>query len=45
MIYVTSQPVSEAIVQYYLGLLPGVIPVRLVPGSPSSRSGTHLRRP
>src|SRR5215207_5571273 len=26
MIYVTSQPVSEAIVEYYLGLLPGVIP-------------------
>lgn len=26
MIYVTSQPISEAIVEYYLGLLPGVIP-------------------
>ncbi|MDT5328206.1 MAG: hypothetical protein QOF25_5358 [Mycobacterium sp.] len=26
MIYVTSQPVSESIVEYYLGLLPGVIP-------------------
>jgi hypothetical protein len=26
MIYVTSQPVSEEIVEYYLGLLPGVIP-------------------
>lgn len=26
MIYVTSQPVSESIIQYYLGLLPGVIP-------------------
>jgi len=26
MIYVTSQPVSEAIIEYYLGLLPGVIP-------------------
>ena len=25
MIYVTSQPVSESIVEYYLGLLPGVI--------------------
>src|SRR6476469_4555411 len=26
MIYVTSQPVAESIVDYYLGLLPGVIP-------------------
>lgn len=26
MIYVTSQPISESIVEYYLGLLPGVIP-------------------
>jgi hypothetical protein len=26
MIYVTSQPVSESIVEYYIGLLPGVIP-------------------
>lgn len=26
MIYVTSQPISEAIIEYYLGLLPGVIP-------------------
>jgi hypothetical protein len=26
MIYVTSQPVSQSIVEYYLGLLPGVIP-------------------
>ena len=26
MIYVTSMPVSESIVEYYLGLLPGVIP-------------------
>jgi hypothetical protein len=26
MIYVTSQPVSESIIEYYLGLLPGVIP-------------------
>jgi PGM1 C-terminal domain len=26
MIYVTSQPVRESIVEYYLGLLPGVIP-------------------
>lgn len=26
MIYVTSQPISESIVEYYVGLLPGVIP-------------------
>ena len=26
MIYVTSSPISEAIVEYYLGLLPGIIP-------------------
>jgi hypothetical protein len=26
MIYVTSQPMSESIIEYYLGLLPGVIP-------------------
>lgn len=26
MIYVTSQPIAEEIVEYYLGLLPGVIP-------------------
>ena len=26
MIYVTSLPVREAVVEYYLGLLPGVIP-------------------
>jgi hypothetical protein len=26
MIYVTSQPISESIIEYYLGLLPGVIP-------------------
>ncbi|MGZ5399317.1 MAG: peptide ligase PGM1-related protein [Nocardioides sp.] len=26
MIYVTSAPVSEAVIDYYLGLLPGVIP-------------------
>jgi PGM1 C-terminal domain len=26
MIYVTSQPISDSIVEYYLGLLPGVIP-------------------
>ena len=26
MVYVTSMPISESIVEYYLGLLPGVIP-------------------
>jgi hypothetical protein len=26
MIYVTSQPIPESIIEYYLGLLPGVIP-------------------
>jgi hypothetical protein len=54
MIYVTSQPVSEAIVQYYLGLLPGVIPsqararLTLVPvgdASPESLSTKLLARP
>jgi hypothetical protein len=54
MIYVTSQPVSEAIVQYYLGLLPGVIPsqararLTLVPvgdASPESLSAKLLARP
>ena len=54
MIYVTSQPVSEAIVEYYLGLLPGVIPsqararLTLVPvgdASPESLSSKLLARP
>ena len=26
MVYVTSSPIAEAIVEYYLGLLPGVVP-------------------
>ncbi len=26
MVYVTSSPVPEAVIEYYLGLLPGVIP-------------------
>ena len=26
MVYVTSMPIAESIVEYYLGLLPGVIP-------------------
>ncbi len=43
MIYVTSNPVSEAVVEYYLGLLPGVIPHTRAPASPWWRSTT--RRP
>ena len=54
MIYVTSQPISESIVEYYLGLLPGVIPshararLTLVPvgdASPGSLSSKLLARP
>jgi hypothetical protein len=54
MIYVTSQPVSEATIEYYLGLLPGVIPshararLTLVPvgdASPESLSSKLLARP
>ena len=54
MIYVTSQPISESIVEYYLGLLPGVIPshararLTLVPvgdASPTSLSSKLLARP
>jgi hypothetical protein len=54
MIYVTSQPISESIVEYYLGLLPGVIPSHararliLVPvgdASPDSLSSKLLARP
>jgi hypothetical protein len=54
MIYVTSQPISEAIIEYYLGLLPGVIPSHarsrliLVPvgdASPVSLSAKLLARP
>jgi PGM1 C-terminal domain len=54
MIYVTSQPVSEAIIEYYLGLLPGVIPSHarsrliMVPvgdASPVSLSSKLLARP
>lgn len=54
MIFVTSQPVSEAIVEYYLGLLPGVIPrhararLMLVPvgdASGESLSSKLLARP
>jgi hypothetical protein len=54
MIYVTSQPISEAIIEYYLGLLPGVIPshararLTLFPvgdASPESLSSKLLSRP
>lgn len=54
MVYVTSMPVSETIVEYYLGLLPGVIPshararLTLVPvgdASPRSLSSKLLARP
>jgi hypothetical protein len=54
MIYVTSQPVSESIIEYYLGLLPGVIPshararLTLVPvgdASAVSLSSKLLARP
>ena len=45
MIYVTSQPVSEAIVEYYLGLLPGVIPEPCPRAAhPGLRSATPHRR-
>lgn len=54
MIYVTSQPISEAIIEYYLGLLPGVIPshararltlVAVGDASPGSLSSKLLARP
>jgi hypothetical protein len=54
MIYVTSNPVSEAIVEYYLGLLPGVIPhharsrltmISLNDATPGSLSAKLLARP
>ena len=54
MIYVTSQPVSESIIEYYLGLLPGVIPshararLTMIPigdASPGSLSSKLLARP
>ncbi|PXX06323.1 peptide ligase PGM1-related protein [Mycolicibacterium moriokaense] len=54
MIYVTSQPISESIIEYYLGLLPGVIPrhararLTLCPigdASPDSLSSKLLARP
>jgi pheganomycin biosynthesis PGM1-like protein len=54
MVFVTSQPVSEAIVEYYLGLLPGVIPshararLTLVPvgdAAPVPLSAKLLARP
>ncbi len=54
MIYVTSQPISETIVEYYLGLLSGVIPsharerltlVAVGDAGPTSLSSKLLARP
>lgn len=54
MIYVTSQPVSESIIEYYLGLLPGVIPsharrrltfISVNDAAPVSLSSKLLARP
>ena len=54
MIFVTSQPISEAVIEYYLGLLSGVIPshararLTLVPvgdASSTSLSAKLLARP
>jgi hypothetical protein len=44
MIYVTSQPISETIVEYYLGLLSGVIPAMPVSDLRWLRSATRARR-
>ena len=54
MIYVTSSPVSEAVIEYYLSLLPGVIPrhararltmIALNDATPGSLSAKLLARP
>jgi hypothetical protein len=54
MVYVTSMPISESIVEYYLGLLPGVIPrharqrltlVSVNDASPRSLSSKLLEHP
>ncbi|MET0839646.1 MAG: peptide ligase PGM1-related protein [Marmoricola sp.] len=54
MVYVTSMPISESIVEYYLGLLPGVIPrharqrltlVSVNDSSPRSLSAKLLEHP
>lgn len=54
MVYVTSAPVSEAVVDYYLGLLPGVIPgharsrltmISVADASPAPLSTKLLARP
>ena len=54
MVYVTSMPISESIVEYYLGLLAGVIPrharkrltlVSVNDGSPRSLSSKLLEHP
>jgi hypothetical protein len=40
MVYVTSHAGRPEIIEYYLALLPGVIPAMPAPGSPWSRSTT-----
>ncbi len=54
MVYVTSMPISESIVEYYLGLLPGIIPrharkrltlVSVNDGSPRPLSAKLLEHP
>ncbi len=54
MVYVTSSPVPEAVIEYYLGLLPGVIPsharrrlsmISLGDASPAPLSAKLLARP
>ena len=45
MVYVTSLPVSEPVVEYYLGLLPGVIPSpRAGPTHPGQRGRRRSAR-
>ena len=43
MVYVTSMPIAPSIIEYYLALLPGVIPATPAPGFPSSPSRTGHR--
>jgi hypothetical protein len=54
MVYVTSQPINPNVVEYYLGLLPGVIPsharsrlftVAVLDGTPRPLSAKLLERP
>ena len=44
MIYVTSMPIAPAIIEYYLALLPGVIPSHARARLTSCRWTTHRRR-